>query len=259
MRSACAILVLIAGAASAAEPIPATPPPTAEVAPAKVDAAPAKAKSGKAEKVELSAGTIPDEERWVCEPPAGRPDIFVDVEKKLELERKLLETPSSTVVAPNLLPSGDVAKIDAALEWGRREAERIEALVLARKWDDAITASDNGVKALEKYLANPGVQELTERFKRYKQQAEEAKIYEEAQAKFDALGLKVEGILWSPDGSLAVLSGEPRALKINERSKDCMIINIDTNRVDFLFHYKRRRFEFQRYVGEEVRAARAAR
>lgn len=252
MRSACALLTLIAGAAFAADPAPApTPAPAAEAAPA-----PAKAKPAKPEP---SAGTIPDEERWIFEPPAGRPDIFVDLEQKLELERTLLETPAATVAVQNVLPSGDAAKIDAALEWGRREAERIEAMVLARKWDDAITASDNAVKALEKYQANPGVQELIERFKRYRQQAEEAKIYEEAQATFDALGIKVEGILWSPDGSLAVLAGEPRALKINDRSKDCVIINIDTNRVDFLFHYKRRRFEFQRYVGEEVRAARAAR
>ena len=248
MRSACAILVLLAGVAFAAEPAPAQPVPKA--------AAPAKAKS---DKKELSEVPIPEEERWIFEPPAGRLDVFVDAEAKLELERKLLETPSSAAVAQNVLPSGDAAKIDAALEWGRREAERIEAMVLARKWDDSITASDNGVKTLEKYQANPGVQELIELFKRYKQQAEEAKIYEEAQASFDSLGLKVEGILWSPDGSLAVLAGEPRALKINERSRDCVIINIDTNRVDFLFHYKRRRFEFQRYVGEEVRAARAVR
>ena len=88
--------------------------------------------------------------------------------------------------------------------------------------------------------------------KRYRAQAEEAKIFEEAQEKFDALGLRVEGILWSPVGSLAVINGEPRARAINERVKDCVIINIDTNRVDFLFHYNRRRFEFQRYVGEEV-------
>ena len=249
MRSACAILVLLAGAAFAAEPAPVQPTAPNTVTPSK----------GKAEKAELSAGTIPEEERWIFEPPAGRPDIFVDAEMKLELERKLLETPTTTTVTQNVLPSGDAAKIDAALEWGRREAERIEAMVLARKWDDSITASDNGVKALEKYQANPGVLELVERFKRYKQQAEEAKIYEEAQAKFDALGLKVEGILWSPDGSLAVLSGEPRALKINERSKDCRIINIDTNRVDFQFIHQRRQFEFQRYVGEEVRATRATR
>lgn len=255
MRSACAILLLFVGAAFAAEPSPVpAPEPKAEAPPV-----PAKGKAAAKGEAEPSAGTIPEEERWTFEPPPGRPDIFVDAERKLELERKLLETPATAVAAHNVLPSGDAAKIDAALEWGRREAERIEALVLARKWDDAITASDNGVKALERYQANTGVQELMERFKRYKQQAEEAKIYEEAQAKFDSLGLKVEGILWAPDGSLAVLSGEPRALKINERSKDCVIINIDTNRVDFLFHYKRRRFEFQRYVGEEVRAARAIR
>ena len=83
----------------------------------------------------------------------------------------------------------------------------------------------------------------------------EAKTFEEAQAKFDALDLKIEGILWSPEGSLAVINGEPRARAVNERVKDCVIINIDTNRVDFLFHYNRRRFEFQRYVGEDAKAS----
>jgi len=29
-----------------------------------------------------------------------------------------------------------------------------------------------------------------------------------------------------------------------------VIINIDTDRVDFRYHYKRQRFEFPRYVGE---------
>jgi len=243
MRSACAIAVLLVGVAAAAEPVPVKP----VTAKAEADT--------KAAGKEPSAATVPDEERWIFEPPAGRPDIFVDIESKLTLELKLLESPTGTTIAQNILPSvADASKIDAALEWGRREAERIEAMVLARKWDEAITASDNGVKALEKYQANAAVLELIERFKRYKLQAEEAKIYEEAQAKFDALGLRIEGILWSPEGSLAVIAGEPRALKINDRSKDCVIINIDTNRVDFLFHYMRRRFEFQRYVGEDVRA-----
>jgi hypothetical protein len=247
MRSASAIIAILAACrlvgAEAAPPAPAVQAPPA----------------GKPAKAEPSAATIPDEEKWIFETTPGRPDIFVDIEAKLTLERKLLEAPAPGTIGQNLLPGGDADKIEAALEWGGREAERIEAMVLARKWDDAIAASDAGIKAMEKYLENSAIQELVERFKRYKQQAEEAKIYEEAQAKFDALGLKVEGILWSPDGSLAVISGEPRALRINDRSKDCVIINIDTNRVDFLFHYKRRRFEFQRYVGEDVRAARAAR
>lgn len=203
-----------------------------------------------------SVGAVPEEEKWIFEPTGTRTDVFFDIEKRLELE---VSDPSSTqtsVVAIKPLDNPQ-EKIDAAIEWGAREADRIEALILVRKWDETIQACDNAVKNLEKYQSNAPVADLIERFKRYRSQAEEAKIYEEAQAKFDALGLKIEGILWSPEGSLAVIGGEPRALKINDRAKDCVIINIDTNRVDFLFHYNRRRFEFQRYVGEVANASRA--
>lgn len=197
----------------------------------------------------LSVGAVPEEEKWVFEPAAGRSDGFNDIEERLTLEvaGEATETAVAASTSGQPMPS---SKVDEAIEWGAKEADRIEALILVRKWDETIQACENAIKQLEKYQSNAPVADLIERFKRYKTQAEEAKIYEEAQAKFDALGLKIEGILWSPEGSLAVIGGEPRALKINDRAKDCVIINIDTNRVDFLFHYNRRRFEFQRYVGE---------
>ena len=62
--------------------------------------------------------------------------------------------------------------------------------------------------------------------------------------------------MWAQSGSrLVILAGEAKALGINERVKDCVIINIDSDRVDFRFHFKRKRFEFPRYVGEEVKVA----
>jgi len=125
-------------------------------------------------------------------------------------------------------------------------------VVLGRKWDDALKYCEIDLKKLQSHGDDPQIAAIVEKIKRYQTQAEEAKIYEEAQAKFDALGLRIEGILWSATGSLAVISGEPRARAINDRVKDCVIISIDTNRVDFLYHYNRRRFEFQRYVGEDV-------
>jgi len=234
-------------AATAAEPAPAPVPATAPaVAPA----------TTKPEAPSLS--TLSDEEKWTFEPAAGRIDAFNDVEERLKIEAELANTPTGgEPINPTAPPPSDHDKIDQAIEWGAKEAERVESLILVRKWDETIQACDNAVKNLEKYQANTPVAELIERFKRYRTQAAEAKIYEEAQAKFDALGLKIEGILWSPEGSLAVIGGEPRALKINDRAKDCVIINIDTNRVDFLFLYNHRRFEFQRYVGEVGNASRA--
>ena len=89
-------------------------------------------------------------------------------------------------------------------------------------------------------------------------QADDALTRDEAQAQFDGLALKIEGILWAESGTrLAIITGEARALGVNERVKDCVIINIDTDRVDFRFHYKRKRFEFPRYVGEDSKTAAA--
>jgi hypothetical protein len=129
--------------------------------------------------------------------------------------------------------------------------------MVAAKWEEAMKRCDGVIRGLQKYEENEAVRKEIERVKGFRTQAEEAKIREEAQAKFDALDLRIEGILWSPEQSLAVISGEPRARGINERVKDCVIINIDTNRVDFLFHYNRRRFEFQRYVGEQSKDPKA--
>lgn len=206
-----------------------------------------------------SLGAVSDEEKWTFDPPTGRIDAFVDIESRLAIETDVQAAPATTITGPAPVLPNDSGKekVDAAIEWGAREAGRVESMILVRKWDETIQACDNADTTLKKYESNAPVAELLERFKRYHTQATEAKEYEEAQAKFDALGLKIEGILWSPEGSLAVINGEPRALKINERAKDCVIINIDTNRVDFLFHYNRRRFEFQRYVGEVAHATRA--
>lgn len=240
MVRSCLLGLATLGAASAAEPevVPAVPGKGATPPP-------------------VSLSFIPDEEKWIFEPTVNRIDVFNDIEERLKIEATRDSAPTLPIVGPaTSMPDGQ-DKIDAAIEWAAKEADRVDSLILVRKWDETIQACDNAVKNLDKYQANAPVAELIERFKRYRTQAEEAKIYEEAQAKFDALGLKVEGILWSPEGSLAVIGGEPRALKINDRAKDCVIINIDTNRVDFRFHHNRRRFEFQRYVGEVVNASRA--
>jgi hypothetical protein len=190
-----------------------------------------------------------EEEKWTFAPSADRADIFRDLEVVLQsaLETKNVKT------APGAKPLTD--DIPGLREWAKGELARLDSFVFERKWDDAIKAAEASLKRLEPRVGEDStIAQIVQKMKRYREQAVEAKILEEAQAKFDALGLRIEGILWSPSGSLAVINGEPRARAINERVKDCVIINIDTNRVDFLFHYNRRRFEFQRYVGEDVTA-----
>ncbi|MBA3937527.1 MAG: hypothetical protein H0X38_08695 [Planctomycetes bacterium] len=225
--------------------------------PAQAGDAPAPAPA-KAEQTAL--GQLADEERWTFDPHLGRIDTFYDLEAELVL-RKLDEAGTAAEARGGQVvrPAAGDDQAEQAMEWSRRELTRVEAFVFARKWDDAIKVSDEILKILARYSENPAVATIITKVKGYRSQAEEAKIYEEAQARFDALGLKVEGILWSSTGSLAVIGGEPRARAVNERVKDCVIINIDTNRVDFLFHYNRRRFEFQRYVGEDVAAKPASR
>jgi hypothetical protein len=189
------------------------------------------------------------EEKWIFDPPVNRQDIFYDLESMLASQLGVeiaSQKPETGVRGP-----GD--EIEALREWAKRELIRVEGFIFERKWDDALRTTEANLKKLQPRVGDDSIiAQVTEKMKRYRSQAEEAKIFEEAQAKFDALGLRVEGILWSPSGSLAVINGEPRARAINERVKDCVIINIDTNRVDFLFHYNRRRFEFQRYVGEDA-------
>lgn len=205
------------------------------------------------EEVGPSAGTQAAEASWVFDPPQGRIDVFYDIEERMKMEKALLEKPEDQTGGISMAPALDVeGAIEAALEWGRREAERIDKLILSRRWDEAIQACDKANKSLEKFQEHAEIRSLRESIARARSQAYEAKIFEEAKNQFDALGIKVEGVLWSPDGSLAVLADEPRALRINDRTRDTTIVNIDTNRVDFLFTYEQRRFEFQRYVGEDV-------
>jgi hypothetical protein len=193
---------------------------------------------------------LANEEKWIFAPSDKREDIFYDLEQILASQ--LGETPEGSKPDPTVRPNPGV-EIDALRDWAKVELSRVESYIFERKWDESLRVTEAAIKKLQPRVGDDStIAQITDKMKRYKVQAEEAKIFEEAQGKFDELGLRVEGILWSPAGSLAVISGEPRARAVNERVKDCVIIYIDTNRVDFLFHYNRRRFEFQRYVGEDA-------
>lgn len=196
---------------------------------------------------------LDEQKKWAFDPQV-RADVFIDLEELRKAQKAISEKEKSATALQGANRSAPGADRDKTLDWAKHEVARVEGFVLARKWDDAMKVCENAWKVLARFGDDAEVARVVERFKRYHAQAEEAKVYEEAQAKFDALGLKVEGILWDPQkGSMAVIGGEARALRLNDRVKDCVVINIDTNRVDFLFHHNRRRFEFQRFVGEDVK------
>jgi hypothetical protein len=216
---------------------------------------PTKAKPDAARVAASPTSKLDEEQKWIFEPAPGRPDIFVDIQARLLAERKLetiQEKQQDSGYTQQAVPTAE-----QALEWVKREIQRIESFIVNHKWDDAIKACDNGIKVLQRFGENTAIEKEIQRLKGYRFQAEEAKIAEEARARFDALDLRIEGILWSPDKSLAVINGEPRAKGVNERVKDCVIISIDTNRVEFRFIYNRRPFDFSSYVGEAAKPAAA--
>ena len=195
---------------------------------------------------------LDQEAQWQFEPLIGRIDPFYDREAVLRAEQELRSQQEKDLqqATSAVNPNADVLVYAAA------EQARIESLVAARKYDEAIRTSDTALKRLEKNADLPEVQSAMARITTFRDQAEDALTRDEAQAQFDSLGLKIEGILWSETGTrLVILSDESNAFGVNERVKDCVIINIDTDRVDFRFHYKRKRFEFPRYVGEDAKTA----
>lgn len=211
---------------------------------------PAATRPGKGKKVQSAElQQLALEDKWVFEPPAARVDPFYDREVVLRLEAAFRKQQQQELTEPGT-PQADPNK-DIIL-YATAEQVRIESMMAGKKFDEAMKAADVALKRLEKHADLPEVQSAITRITTYRDQADEAITRNEAQEQFDALNLRIEGILWSEGGSrLAIIAGEPRAIGINERVKDCVIINIDTDRVDFRFHYKRKRFEFPRYVGED--------
>ena len=207
---------------------------------------------GKAAKKAPSAEfqQMAQEEKWVFEPPTTRTDPFFDRENVLKLEADIKQQQQDNDLQ-NKTPANTKGG-DDAIAFSQAEQERIGSLMANKRYDEVMKSADTTLKILEKHADLPEVQAAATRITTYRDQAEEALTRNEAQEQFDALGLRIEGILWSEGGSrLAIIAGEPRAVGVNERVKDCVIINIDTDRVDFRFHYKRKRFEFPRYVGED--------
>ncbi len=202
---------------------------------------------------------IAEEEKWVFRAPINRPDVLVDLEALLTAEHqakiKAIEPKNSTPGGkPGDQPQdgNDLAQLVA---WAKSEEERVRQMVAGRRYEEAMKAADSSLKVLEPHIARPEVAAVLVSIKTYRAQAEEAKVRDDAQAAFEALKIQVLGVLWSQDGMrMAIVEGENRALSVNDRVKDCAVINIDQDRVDFRFVFGRRRFEFPVYVDQTARA-----
>lgn len=197
---------------------------------------------------------VAEEERWVYRPSVGRPDFMIDREAEIlarvERTQRLEERRRQGSAARD--PSGKPESSDdreRLLAWGRGEDERVREALIQGHYEEAMRIADAAIKQLEPQISHAGVAAIIVSLRTYRTQAEEAKIREDAQAAFEALKIRVLGILWSQDGvRLAIVDGEQRALAVNDRVKDCVILHIDQDRVDFRFVYQRRRFEFPVYV-----------
>jgi len=191
---------------------------------------------------------------WAFNPTPGRPDVFYDYQSFLTLTQEMRAQEESSEAARTGLPTMTTgqATSETAIELGKATIVQLDLLLGQHKYEDAEKIADASLKKLEPFSSNAEINHYIERIKADHDLAEDALLRVEAEESFDSLGLKVEGILWSENGTrLALIAGEPHALAVNDRVKDCVIVVIDTDRVEFRYHYKRKRFEFPRYVGED--------
>lgn len=202
---------------------------------------------------------LDEEEKWRFH-PTNRPDIFIDLVQALSIDRayqdaeaKSQESRATGPVEPGGRPAAD--DIAAMIEWGRSEERRVQTMVAEKRYDEAIRAADAALKNLDAKADKPEVQTVIAAIRGFREQADDAKTRNDAQAAFDSLSIAIKGILWSENAAkrLVIIEGADRALAPNDRFKDCVIVAIDTDRVDFRFHYKRKRFEFPRYVKDAAK------
>lgn len=198
---------------------------------------------------------IAEEERWSFRPAINRSDVFIDLESLLsaQLQAKIRANEVKKTAAAGRgadQPHGST-DVEQLIAWGKSEEARVRQFVAARQYEEAMRAADNALKSLEPLIARPEVSSIIVSVRTYRAQAEEAKIRDDAQNAFEALKIRVLGVLWSQDGQrMTIVDGENRALSVNDRVKDCVVINIDQDRVDFRFVFGRRRFEFPVYVDQ---------
>jgi len=240
MRLSPILMLLLAAAAGAGEVKPEPTRPGSKAPPKRLTA------------MELVA----EEEKYIFRAPVGRPDVMIDREAELLLLKKGSVDPKKDPRKDpkNNPETGTGTEEGQLLTWAKAEEERVRQAVTARRFDEAMKMADSALKVLDAHIARPEVAAVVVSIRTYRQQAEEAKIRDDAQAAFEGLKIRVLGVLWSQDGMrMAIIQGENRALTVNDRVKDCPVINIDQDRVDFRFVYGRRRFEFPVYVDQNLK------
>ena len=201
-------------------------------------------------------------------PPFNRPpredqrrDVFYDLTKMIAARQRIEQLmkapkPGTTTTEPGKQGPKPENELQAAEQNAKQVLAQIKDSFNERQWDQVLRYIDRNYEeirlAQERFPDSKVLNSSLTLIKNYRLQAAEKKLYEEARAQFLALGLRVDGIIWSADQpSLAVIRGEPKAVAINDRVKDCVVVGIDTNRVDFMFPFRRRKFHFQRYIGDD--------
>ena len=201
---------------------------------------------------------------YIFNPPdeSIRRDVFYSLVSEIAAKKKLEELKAVTRTEGDR--QEDSKGVKPITSESLEEVERVagEAVSLIKShfrsedWERAIDVCNTYIAQLSRYQESyPDSRVLAQSLKWIRASlvtAEEKRIYEQAREHFEKLDLKIEGIIWSTDSpSLAIISGADGALGVNERIKDCVIKNIDTNRVDFMFPFMQRRFHFQLYLEPE--------
>jgi len=123
----------------------------------------------------------------------------------------------------------------------------------AHRWSDAMAVADAAqALAAEQGNLSPNQNHILAMIAAFRAQAEAGRAYDDAHARFTAVGIKVQGILWSDDGApLAMIGGETRALAIGDQVQDWAIAAIDRDRVVFRAHGAGH-YEFTCFIGENA-------
>lgn len=195
-------------------------------------------------------------------PLEERGDIFLSIIDRVAAEREIAalreaESNLPVVDGPEIeVTTGPVDDQADAEAHAAAILEEIRAHYTARNWRLALDASKRRLVELERLSArfneSTTLQRSVVMVRNYAQQAEEKVLYEEARTAFNALELRIVGIIWAEDqDSLAIIAGEPVARGVNDRVRGTVIQSIDRNQVSFLFAYNRRKYTFLRYIGED--------
>lgn len=208
---------------------------------------------------------LDNKEAFVFKPRERRDPLYSvleEVKVKHEIDEAIRQEKAeqegeagNTEKEPDIKYVPDDDPILDALNKARHFADRSQVELLNGNWDLAIAEAESGLKELKTLPASEkhanAIQVETVRLNGFRQTARDAALNQEAEDKFNALKLQVQGIMWSADQrSLAIISGEAYYVqdKIGDGKNAVTIVNIDPNRVDFMINHVQRNFEFKRYI-----------